>query len=215
MLGIIGKKCGMTRVFTEQGESVPVTVIEAAPNRVGQVKTVDADGYCALQLVAGTKKTSKLSKAEAQHFAKASIEAGDVVKEFRVKSEDLGETKAGDEVKVDVFAEGQLVDVRGVSRGKGFAGGVKRHNFSTQDASHGNSLSHRAIGSTGQCQTPGKVIKGRKMPGQLGNKNSAMQNLTVVKVDAERNLLLVKGAVPGAPGGAVFITPAIKQQEAQ
>ena len=215
MLGLIGKKCGMTRVFTETGDSLPVTVIEVAPNRVGQVKTLERDGYAALQLVAGSKKTSKLTKAEAQHFAKANIEAGDMMKEFRVNGADFAETKTGDEFKVDLFKEGQLVDVRGVSRGKGFAGTVKRHNFKTQDATHGNSLSHRALGSTGQCQTPGRVIKGRKMSGQMGNVNSAMQSLTVVKVDTERNLILVKGAVPGAPGGVVTITPAIKEQEAQ
>lgn len=213
MIGLLGKKCGMMRVFTEAGDSVPVTVIEVMANRVSQIKTKEKDGYDALQVVAGAKRVNKLTKPLAKHFAAAGVEAGDMMKEFRVDLQQYGEVQPGAEFKVDVFKEGQLVDVRGISRGKGFAGGVKRHNFRTQDASHGNSLSHRALGSTGQCQTPGKVLKGKKMPGQLGSEKCAVQNLQVVRIDLERNLLLVKGAVPGAPGGQVIVTPAVKKSE--
>lgn len=206
-LGLIGRKAGMTRVFTEDGASIPVTVIEAAPNRVAQVKTVETDGYDAVQVTTGSVKANRVSKPAAGHFAKAGVEAGSVIGEFRVSGSEL---KAGDTVSVEIFEAGQVVDVTATSKGKGFQGAIKRHNFSGQDNTHGNSLSHRAPGSIGQCQTPGRVFKGKKMAGQMGNKRVTTQNLEIVRVDAERNLLLVKGAVPGAPGGDVVIKPAVK-----
>lgn len=209
-LGLIGQKCGMTRVFTEDGSTVPVTVIEVVSNRVTQIKSEETDGYVALQITAGARRPSRVSKAMAGHFAKANVEAGNVLKEFRVASSDLENINLGDELSVDIFAEGQQVDVQGVSKGKGFQGGIKRHNFAHQRNSHGNSLSHRAIGSTGMCQTPGRVFKGKKMPGQMGNKTCTVQSQKVVKVDAERGLILVKGTVPGAPGGKVVILPSVK-----
>ena len=209
-MGIVGRKCGMTRVFTEDGESIPVTVIEAQPNRITQVKTVESDGYRALQVTAGAKKPSRVSKPLAGHFANAKVEAGDLITEIRLDDADDGEFDAGGELKVDLFEEGQKVDVIGTSIGKGFAGAVKRHNFSMQDATHGNSLAHRAPGSIGQNQTPGRVFKGKKMSGHMGNVRRTVQNLEVVRVDAERNLLLIKGAVPGHSGGQVFVRPAIK-----
>jgi large subunit ribosomal protein L3 len=209
-MGIVGRKCGMTRVFTEDGASIPVTVIEAQPNRITQVKTVETDGYRALQVTAGAKKPSRVSKPLAGHFANAKVEAGDLMTEFRLDDADEGEFEAGSELKVDLFAEGQKVDVIGTSIGKGFAGGVKRHNFSMQDATHGNSLAHRAPGSIGQNQTPGRVFKGKKMAGHMGNVRRTAQNLVVVRVDADRNLLLIKGAVPGHSGGKVIVRPAIK-----
>ena len=209
-IGIIGRKAGMTRVFTEAGESIPVTVIEAAPNRVTQVKTEDADGYSALQVTAGQKRTNLVSKPAAGHFAKAGVEAGRGLWEFRLEGEEGTELETGAELNVEQFEEGQLVDVTGTSKGKGFAGTVKRHNFRMQDATHGNSLSHRAPGSIGQCQTPGRVFKGKKMAGHMGDERVTTQNLEVVRVDAERNLLLVKGAVPGAAGGTVTVRPSVK-----
>ena len=212
-MGLVGRKRGMTRVFTEDGDSIPVTVIEAQPNRITQVKTVENDGYRALQVTAGVRKASHVSKPEAGHFAKAKVEAGDLTMEFRLGAEDQpdeGEFEAGQEIKVDLFAEGQKVDVVGTSIGKGFAGTVKRHNFSTQDATHGNSLAHRAPGSIGQNQTPGRVFKGKKMSGHMGNVRRTAQNLEVVRVDQERNLLLIKGAVPGHKGGRVFVQPSVK-----
>ena len=212
-MGLVGRKCGMTRVFTEDGESIPVTVIEAQPNRITQVKTVETDGYRALQVTAGSKKASRVSKPEAGHFAKAKVEAGDLITEFRLAADEQpeeGEFAAGQEIKVDFFAEGQKVDVIGTSIGKGFAGAIKRHNFSMQDATHGNSLSHRAPGSIGQNQTPGRVFKGKKMAGHMGNVRRTAQNLELVRVDAERNLLLIKGAVPGPKGGDVIVSPAVK-----
>jgi large subunit ribosomal protein L3 len=209
-MGIVGRKCGMTRVFTEDGESIPVTVIEAQPNRITQVKTVENDGYRALQVTAGSRKPSRVTKPKSGHFAAAKVEAGDLMTEFRLDDTDTGEFEAGGELKVDAFAEGQKVDVIGTSIGKGFAGTVKRHNFSMQDATHGNSLSHRAPGSIGQNQTPGRVFKGKKMSGHMGNVRRTVQNLVVVRVDAERNLLLIKGAVPGHSGGKVIVRPAIK-----
>ncbi len=209
-MGLVGRKCGMTRVFTEDGESIPVTVIEAQPNRITQVKTVESDGYRALQVTAGAKKPSRVSKPLAGHFANAKVEAGDLIAEVRLDDADDGEFDAGGELKVDVFEEGQKVDVIGTSIGKGFAGTVKRHNFSMQDATHGNSLAHRAPGSIGQNQTPGRVFKGKKMSGHMGNVRRTVQNLEVVRVDAERNLLLIKGAVPGHSGGQVFVRPAVK-----
>ena len=209
-MGLVGRKCGMTRVFTEDGESIPVTVIEAQPNRITQVKTVETDGYRALQVTAGAKKPSRVSKPLAGHFAKAKVEAGDLITEFRLEDADDGEFDAGSELKVDLFAEGQKVDVIGTSIGKGFAGAVKRHHFSMQDATHGNSLAHRAPGSIGQNQTPGRVFKGKKMAGHMGNVRRTAQNLVVVRVDTDRNLLLIKGAVPGHAGGKVIVRPAVK-----
>lgn len=209
-VGLVGRKCGMTRIFTEDGVSIPVTVIEVCPNRVTQVKSLETDGYRALQVASGNKKQSRVNKPIAGHYAKAGVEAGKVLREFRLSADEYAETKSGDQLKVDVFSAGQKVDVSGVSKGKGFAGAVKRHNFRTQDATHGNSLSHRAPGSIGQCQTPGRVFKGKKMAGQLGNANCTTQNLEVAKIDAERNLILIKGAVPGAPGGIVVVMPAVK-----
>ncbi|MDX1406375.1 MAG: 50S ribosomal protein L3 [Woeseiaceae bacterium] len=212
-MGLVGRKCGMTRVFTEDGISIPVTVIEAQPNRITQVKTVQNDGYRALQVTAGTRKASRVRKSEAGHFAAAKVEAGDLVAEFRLdagEQPEEGEFTAGMELKVDLFSEGQKVDVVGTTIGKGFAGTIKRHNFRSQDATHGNSLAHRAPGSIGQNQTPGRVFKGKKMSGHMGNVRRTAQNLEVVRVDAERNLLLIKGAVPGHSGGSVVVRPAIK-----
>ena len=209
-MGIVGRKCGMTRVFTDDGISIPVTVIEAQPNRITQVKTVETDGYRALQVTAGSKKPSRVSKPKAGHFAAAKVEAGDLVTEFRLEDADEGEFEMGGELKVDLFEEGQIVDVIGTSIGKGYAGTVKRHNFRTQDATHGNSLAHRAPGSIGQNQTPGRVFKGKKMAGHMGNVRRTAQNLQVVRIDAERNLLLIKGSVPGHSGGKVIVRPAVK-----
>ena len=212
-MGLVGRKCGMTRVFTEDGISIPVTVIEAQPNRITQVKTIENDGYRALQVTAGSRKASRVSKPEAGHFAKVKVEAGDLMTEFRLSADDQpeeGEFEAGQELKVDLFEEGQKVDVIGTSIGKGFAGTVKRHNFRMQDATHGNSLSHRAPGSIGQNQTPGRVFKGKKMSGHMGNVRRTAQNLEVVRVDTERNLLLIKGAIPGHKGGRVVVQPSLK-----
>jgi large subunit ribosomal protein L3 len=213
-MGLVGRKCGMTRVFTEDGVSIPVTVIEAQPNQITQVKTVENDGYRALQVSAGQRKASRVSKPQAGHFAQAKVEAGDLMTEFRLDETDEGDFEMGSEIKVDLFEAGQKVDVIGTSIGKGYAGTVKRHNFRTQDATHGNSLAHRAPGSIGQNQTPGRVFKGKKMSGQMGNARSTVQNLEVVRVDAERNLLLIKGAVPGHKGGRVIVRPAIKARGA-
>ncbi|USD22031.1 50S ribosomal protein L3 [Microbulbifer variabilis] len=208
-IGIVGRKSGMTRVFTEDGVSIPVTVVEVAPNRVTQVKTVETDGYAAVQVAVGNRKASRVSKPEAGHFAKANVEAGTNLFELRTDASE--ETfEIGSEITVSSFEAGQKIDVTGTSKGKGFQGGVKRWNFRTQDATHGNSLSHRAPGSIGQCQTPGRVWKGKKMAGHMGAERVTVQNLEVVRVDAERNLLLVKGAVPGAPGGNVIVRPAVK-----
>ena len=207
-VGLIGRKAGMTRVFTEDGVSVPVTVIEVDPNRVTQVKTVEADGYKAVQVTTGTVKANRLSKPEAGHYAKANVEAGRGLWEFRLSGDE--EINVGDSLTVERFEAGQKVDVTGQSKGKGFQGGVKRWNFRTQDATHGNSLSHRAPGSIGQCQTPGRVWKGKKMAGHMGAERVTVQTLEVVRVDAERNLLLIKGAVPGATGGDVIVKLAVK-----
>jgi len=212
--GLVGRKCGMTRVFTEDGISIPVTVIEAQPNQITQVKTVENDGYRALQVSAGRRKASRVSRPQAGHFAQAKVEAGDLITEFRLDDADEGDYEAGHEIKVDLFEAGQKVDVIGTSIGKGYAGTVKRHNFRTQDATHGNSLAHRAPGSIGQNQTPGRVFKGKKMSGHMGNVRSTVQNLEVVRVDAERNLLLIKGAVPGHRGGRVIVRPAVKARRA-
>jgi large subunit ribosomal protein L3 len=198
----------MTRIFTEEGASVPVTVVEVQPNRVTQIKTLETDGYSAIQVTTGSRKASRVSKAMAGHFSKASTEAGDGLWEFR--ADDLEGYELGGEIKVDLFEAGQKVDVTGTSKGKGFQGGVKRHNFHMQDATHGNSISHRAPGSIGQCQTPGRVFKGKKMAGQMGNVRSTTQSLEVVRVDVENNLLLIKGALPGATGSSVVVRPAVK-----
>ncbi len=209
-IGLVGRKCGMTRVFTEDGASVPVTVVEALPNRVARVKTPDSDGYAALQVTTGSRKASRISKPVAGQFASAGVEAGDGMWEFRVAGDEGAAIEKGAEIKVDLFEVGQKVDVIGTTIGKGFAGTVKRHNFSMQDATHGNSLAHRAPGSIGQNQTPGRVFKGKKMSGHMGNVRRTAENLEVVRVDAERNLILIKGAVPGASGGRVIVKPAVK-----
>jgi len=208
-IGLVGRKSGMTRVFTEDGTSVPVTVVEVSPNRVTQVKELESDGYRAVQVTAGSRRASRVSKSEAGHFAKAGVEAGTGLWEFRLGESDEA-PEIGSELTVEQFEAGQKVDVSGKSKGKGFQGGVKRWNFSMQDATHGNSISHRALGSTGQCQTPGRVFKGKKMPGHMGAERVTTQGLEIIRVDAERNLLLVKGAVPGAPGGDVLVRPAVK-----
>jgi large subunit ribosomal protein L3 len=210
-IGLVGKKCGMTRIFTEAGESIPVTLIEATPNRITQVKTLETDGYSAVQVTAGTKRAALVNKPKAGHFAKAKVEAGRGLWEFRVDAKDLGNYAVGGELKAhDVFKEGQIVDVAGTTKGKGFQGTIKRWNFSMGDATHGNSLSHRSPGSIGQRQTPGRVFPGKKMAGHMGNVRQSTMNLQVVKIDAERHLIAIRGAVPGAPGGNVIIRPASK-----
>ncbi|MCG7601332.1 50S ribosomal protein L3 [Halomonas sp. McH1-25] len=208
-IGLVGKKSGMTRIFTEDGASVPVTVIEVEPNRVTRVKNVETDGYSAIQVTTGSRKSKHLSKAAAGQYAKAGVEAGRSLMEFRL-SEGEDAPQVGGELTVSLFEAGQKIDVTGTSKGKGYQGAVKRWNFRTQDMTHGNSLSHRAPGSIGQCQTPGRVFKGKKMAGQMGNARTTVQSLEVVRVDAERNLLLVKGAVPGAPGSDVIVRSAVK-----
>ena len=209
-IGLVGRKVGMTRIFNEDGVSVPVTVIEATPNRVTQIRDEQTDGYRALQVTAGDKKANRVNKADAGHFAKAGVEAGRGLWEFRLAAGEGEGIEVGNDITVEVFNDTKLVDVTGTSKGKGFQGGVKRWNFAMQDATHGNSLSHRAPGSIGQNQTPGRVFKGKKMAGQMGNVRTTTQNLEVVRVDAERNLLLVKGAVPGSIGGDVIVKPAVK-----
>ena len=206
--GLVGRKCGMTRVFTEDGISIPVTVIEIEPNRVTQIKSLDRDGYAAVQVTVGTRRQSRVTKAAAGHFAKAGVGAGRGLWELASDGADV--PAVGSELTVSTFSDGQLVDVTGQSRGKGFQGVIKRWNFSAQDATHGNSLSHRAPGSIGQNQSPGRVFKGKKMAGHMGDEQVTVQNLQVVRVDVERNLLLVRGAVPGAPGGDLLIRPAVK-----
>jgi len=208
MIGLVGRKVGMTRVFTEEGVSIPVTVVEVEANRISQVKTLESDGYAAIQVTTGTKKANRVVKADAGHFAKAGVEAGRGLWEFRLENGE--EFEVGFELNVELFNEVKKVDVTGTSKGKGFQGAVKRWNFRTQDMTHGNSLSHRAPGSIGQCQTPGRVFKGKKMAGHMGAERVTTQNLEIVRVDAERNLLLIKGAVPGATGGNVIVKPAVK-----
>lgn len=209
-LGLVGRKAGMTRVFTEAGESIPVTVIECAPNRITQVKTVETDGYRAVQVTAGTVKASRLNKAEAGHYKKAGVEAGRTLVEFRLQDGEGAEFALGAELKVELFADVKSVDVLGTTQGKGFAGWQKRHNFGGGRATHGNSLSHRMPGSIGQRQSPGKVWKGKPMAGHMGSKQASALNLDVVKIDGERNLILVKGAVPGYAGGEVIVRPTVK-----
>ncbi len=206
-IGVVGRKRGMTRVFMDDGRSVPVTVIEALPNRVTQIKSEDHDGYRAMQVSTGARKASRVSKSLAGHFAKAKAEPGRGLWEFRLAKDEGADLKVGAELTVGIFEEGQKIDVAGTTIGKGFAGTVKRHNFSMQDATHGNSLSHRAPGSIGMCQTPGRVFKGKKMAGHMGSVQRTQPNLEVVRVDTERNILLVKGSVPGSKGGDVVIRP--------
>lgn len=209
-IGIVGRKVGMTRIFTEDGASIPVTVIEATPNRVTQLRTDETDGYRALQVTTGEKKANRVNKAAAGHFAKAGVEAGRGLWEFRLDANEGADIEVGSEITVEIFNDTKKVDVAGTSKGKGFQGAIKRWNFSSQRMTHGNSLSHRAPGSIGQNQSPGKVFKGKKMAGQMGNKAVTTQSLEVVRVDAENNLILVKGAVPGATGGDVIVKPAVK-----
>jgi large subunit ribosomal protein L3 len=210
MIGLVGRKVGMTRIFTEEGVSIPVTVIECEPNRVTRVITEESDGYRALQVTTGTKKANRVTKPEAGQFAKAGVEAGRGLWEFRLADGEFEGVNVADELKVDIFSEIKKVDVTGTSKGKGFQGGVKRWNFRTQDMTHGNSVSHRANGSIGQNQTPGRVFKGKKMSGHMGAEQVTTQNLEVVRIDAERNLLLIKGAVPGATNSDVIVKPAVK-----
>ena len=209
-LGIVGRKAGMSRFFTEDGKSVPVTLIEATPNRITQIKTEDTDGYSAVQVTVGVRRAALVNKPEAGHLAKAKVEAGRGLWELRVEADQIGAFEVGGEIKADIFSAGQLVDVQGVTKGKGFQGTIKRWNFKMGDATHGNSLSHRSPGSIGQRQTPGRVFPGKKMSGHMGTVNQSTQNLEVVKVDAERGLIAIKGAVPGAPGGNVIVRPTTK-----
>ena len=209
-LGLVGRKVGMTRIFAEDGASIPVTVLDVSNNRVTQVKTPEIDGYAAIQVTFGKRRASRVSKPIAGHLAKAGVEAGHALKEFRIDVEQLASFKAGDQVTISIFAEGQKVDVTGVSIGKGFQGGIKRHNFSSNRATHGNSLSHNAPGSIGMAQDPGRVFPGKRMAGHMGDVQSTMQGLTIVRVDSERQLLLVRGAVPGAKGADVVVRPAVK-----
>ncbi|SEK62358.1 LSU ribosomal protein L3P [Pseudoxanthomonas sp. GM95] len=209
-LGIVGRKAGMTRVFTEDGKSIPVTLIEATPNRITQIKTTETDGYSAVQVAVGTRRAALINKPIAGHLAKAKVEAGRGLWELRVEADKIGDFSIGGEIKADIFEVGQKVDVEGVTKGKGFQGTIKRYNFRMGDATHGNSLSHRAPGSLGQRQTPGRVFPGKKMSGHMGAVQQSTQNLEVVRVDAERGLIAIRGAVPGAPGGDVIVRPASK-----
>ena len=209
-LGLVGRKAGMTRVFTEDGKSIPVTLIEATPNRITQLKTPETDGYSAVQVVVGTRRASLVNKPAAGHLAKAKVEGGRGLWELRVEADKLGDFTVGGEIKADIFEVGQKVDVQGVTKGKGFQGTIKRWNFRMGDATHGNSLSHRAPGSLGQRQTPGRVFPGKKMSGHMGGVNQSTQGLEVVKVDVERGLIAIRGAVPGAPGGDVIVRPSSK-----
>ena len=207
-IGLVGRKVGMTRLYNEDGSATPVTVLEVSPNRISQVKTVESDGYVAIQATSGAKKASRVSKPQAGHFAKAGVVAGSVTRESRIDS--LDGFEVGGDITVGMFEVGQMVDVTGTTQGKGFAGVIKRHHFAGKDATHGNSINHRTPGSIGQCQTPGRVFKGKKMTGHMGNVKRTQQNLTVVRVDVEKNLLLVKGAVPGSKGGTVVVKSAVK-----
>lgn len=211
-IGLVGRKCGMTRIFGEDGTSVPVTVLQVDSNRIAQVKTVETDGYRSIQVAVGDKKSSHVNKPMAGHYAKANMTAGRGLWEFRLEEGEGADLCVGSELSVTIFSEGQVVDVQGRTIGKGFAGGIKRHHFHMQDATHGNSVSHRVLGSIGMNQTPGRVFKGKKMAGHLGDKRRTVQNLTIHTIDTERNLILVKGAVPGAKGGDVVVTPATKMR---
>ncbi|MUV13942.1 50S ribosomal protein L3 [Noviluteimonas gilva] len=209
-LGIVGRKAGMSRVFTEDGKSIPVTLIEATPNRITQVKTVETDGYSAVQVTVGVKRAALVNKPAAGHLAKAKVESGRGLWELRVADDKISDFQVGGEIRADIFEVGQAVDVQGITKGKGFQGTIKRWNFTMGDATHGNSLSHRSPGSIGQRQTPGRVFPGKKMSGHMGAEQQTTQNLKVVKVDAERGLIAVRGAVPGAPGGDVIVRPTSK-----
>ncbi|MSS75484.1 MAG: 50S ribosomal protein L3 [Methyloglobulus sp.] len=211
-IGLVGRKCGMTRVFTEDGTSVPVTVLQVDSNRIAQIKSVEVDGYRSIQVAVGDKKSSHVNKAMAGHYAAANMTAGRGLWEFRLTADEGQDFVVGTQLPVSIFSAGQVVDVQGRTIGKGFAGGIKRHHFHMQDATHGNSLSHRVLGSIGMNQTPGRVFKGKKMAGHLGAVKRTIQNLTIHSVDTERNLILVKGAVPGAKGGDVIVTPAMKMK---
>ena len=211
-IGLIGRKCGMTRVFCEDGSSVPVTVLQIDSNRVTQVKGIEVDGYRSIQVAAGDKKSSRVNKAMAGHYAAANVTAGRGLWEFRLEEGEGEDFSLGSQLTLDIFSAGQVIDVQGKSIGKGFAGGIKRHNFSMQDATHGNSRSHRVLGSIGMCQTPGRVFKGKKMEGHMGDEKVTVQNLTIHSIDVARSLILVRGAVPGAKGGDVIITPAMKMR---
>jgi len=213
-IGLVGRKCGMSRVFTDDGRSIPVTLIEATPNRVTQIKTIETDGYNAVQVCAGKKRAALINKPMAGHYAKAKVEGGRGLWEFRVEAGEIGKFAVGGELKADeIFTVGQKVDVAGISKGKGFQGTIKRHHFTMGDATHGNSLSHRSPGSIGQRQTPGRVFPGKKMAGHMGNVRRSSINLEVVKIDLDRHLIAIKGAVPGAPGGDVIIRPAVKTKK--
>ena len=209
-LGLVGRKVGMTRIFTDDGVSVPVTVLDVSNNRVAQIKTPESDGYSAIQVAFGKRRPSRVNKSMAGHLAKAGVEAGNLLKEFTVTADELTALKPGDQIGVDMFAVGQKVDVTGQTIGKGFQGGIKRHHFSSQRASHGNSVSHNAPGSIGMCQDPGRVFPGKKMAGHLGDVQRTQQNLEIIRVDVERQLLLVKGAVPGSKGSDLVVRPAVK-----
>lgn len=213
-IGLVGRKCGMSRVFTDDGRSIPVTLIEATPNRVTQVKTIETDGYNAVQVSAGAKRAALINKPLAGHYAKAKVEGGRGLWEFRLEAGEIGKFEVGGELKADeIFTVGQKVDVAGISKGKGFQGTIKRHHFTMGDATHGNSLSHRSPGSIGQRQTPGRVFPGKKMAGHMGNVRRSAVNLEVVKIDNDRHLIAIKGSVPGAPGGDVIIRPAVKAKK--
>jgi large subunit ribosomal protein L3 len=213
-LGLVGRKVGMTRIFTDDGDSTPVTVLDVSDNRVSQIKTGATDGYSAVQVTFGKRRASRVNKALAGHLSKAGVEAGHVLKEFRVPEAELGNLKVGGQIGVDVFKVGQIVDVTGISKGKGFAGVIKRHNFSSNRASHGNSVSHNKPGSTGQAQDPGRIFPGKRMAGHLGDEKSTVQRLKIVRIDAERQLLLVKGAVPGSRGRDIVVHPTRKPRRA-
>lgn len=209
-LGLVGRKVGMTRVFTDAGDTIPVTVVDVSNNRVAQIKTPDTDGYAAVQVAHGRRRPARVNKAMAGHFAKAGVEAGHILKEFRVSPEDLANFKVGGTIGVDVFKVGQKVDVTGTSQGKGFAGVIKRHHFSSGPASHGNSVSHNKPGSIGQNQDPGRVFPGKRMAGHMGSATSTAQNVEIIRIDVERQLLLIKGALPGSRGGGVTVRPTVR-----
>lgn len=209
-MGLVGRKVGMTRIFTDEGDSIPVTVLDVSENRVSQLKSADVDGYVAVQVVFGKRRASRVTKPVAGHYAKAGVEAGSVIREFRVTAEEAATFAPGTALGTDLFKEGQQVDVVGTTIGKGFAGAIKRHHFSSNRATHGNSVTTRAPGSIGQAQDPGRVFPGKKMPGHLGNKRRTAQNLKIVRIDAERKLLLVRGAVPGHDGGTIMVAPSKK-----
>ena len=209
-LGLLGRKVGMTRLFTDEGDAVPVTVVDVSNNRITQIKTPATDGYSAVQVTFGRRRPSRVIKAAAGHFAKAGVEAGSVLKEFRISEEQASSLQPGSTVGVDIFAVGQKVDVSGTTQGKGFAGVIKRHNFSSNRASHGNSVSHRKPGSTGQNQSPSKVFPGKRMPGHMGDAHRTIQNLEILRIDAQRQLLMIKGALPGSKGGNVVVSPTVR-----